>query len=192
MLVTVGERVSIALLAMALDLVGVPAVSLTGSQSGILTSDRHAEARIVDVRPKRIVGAIEAGKVAIVAGFQGMSRGGEITSLGRGGSDTSAVAIGAALGAEAVEFYKDVAGIFSADPKKEQGAVLYPYLDYDDAYQLAQQGAKILHPRSILLAKKNRLPLCVRNFRDPSRVGTQVGRRGERTPEVEFERDDPL
>ncbi len=175
MLISVGERISIALLSMALEKEGKEAVSFTGSQSGIITCENHSDARILDVRPKRLHEALEKGKVAIVAGFQGMSRNGEITTLGRGGSDTSAVALAVALGAERVEFYKDVPGIFEADPKKEPNAKLLPSLSFSNALSLAKGGAKVLHARSIELAEKNGIELAIHSFKDPKCVGTLVG-----------------
>jgi aspartate kinase len=177
MLVSVGERISVALLAMALERKGKKAVSFTGSQSGIITDEKHSEARIVDVRPKRIFEAMEAGAIAIVAGFQGVSRKGEITTLGRGGSDTSAVALAVALGAEQVEFYKDVEGIYSADPKKGGDAVLLPTLSYAEALKLARGGAKVLQARSIELAEKNGVKLAVSSFHSPEKWGSVVGER---------------
>ena len=175
MLVSTGERVSIALLAMALSLRGIDAVSFTGSQSGVITDDSHAEAKIVDVRPQRVLAAFERGQVAIVAGFQGVSRRGEITTLGRGGSDTSAVALAVALGATAVDFYKDVAGIYSADPKLHPSAELLSSLDYPDALRLCEQGAKVLHTRSVSLAEQNGVALHIRSFHTPDCIGTCVG-----------------
>lgn len=175
MLVSTGERVSIALLAMALSLKGIDAVSFTGSQSGVITDDSHAEAKIVDIRPHRVLAAFERAQVAIVAGFQGVSRQGEITTLGRGGSDTSAVALAVALGATAVDFYKDVAGIYSADPKLEPQAELLPLLEFTDALRLCEQGAKVLHARSIALAERNGVALHIRSFHTPELIGTCVG-----------------
>lgn len=177
MLVTVGERISIALLAMALAAKQRDAVSFTGSQSGIITCSRHSDARIIDVRPHRILPVINVGKVAIVAGFQGVSRGGEITTLGRGGSDTTAVALGIALGSTHIEFYKDVPGVFNDDPKKNSAACVFNQLSYEDALQIVLKGAKVLHPRCIQLAQKNNLSLHVRSFNsDCSKAeGTVIG-----------------
>lgn len=165
MLVTVGERISIALLAMALAAKGKEAVSFTGSQSGIITCEQHTEARIEEVRPHRLLAALEQGKIVIVAGFQGVSRKGEITTLGRGGSDTSAVALGVALKASRVEFYKDVDGVFSEDPKINSEASHYPNLTFTQAKEVLANGAKILHPRCIYLAEKNAMPLHVLSFK---------------------------
>lgn len=167
MLVSVGERISISLLAMALSLKGKEAISFTGSQSGIITSSKHSDARIIDVRPFRLVRSLEEGKVVIVAGFQGVSREGEITTLGRGGSDTSAVALAIALGADKVEFYKDVMGVYTEDPKKNPHAFLCPILTYGKALEIVRNGAKILHSRCIELAEKNGVPLHVLSFLDP-------------------------
>lgn len=163
MLVSVGERISISLLAMALAAKNCEAISFTGSQSGIITSDEHSEAKILEVRPHRLIPYLEMGKVVIVAGFQGVSRKGEITTLGRGGSDTTAVALGITFQAK-VEFYKDVPGVFSEDPKISQDARHFPKLDYQQALDIVLKGCKILHPRSIQLAAKNKLPLEVLSF----------------------------
>jgi aspartate kinase len=178
MLVTVGERISIALLAMALAAKNQEAVSFTGSQSGIITCTRHAEARIIDVRPHRILPVLDTNKIAIVAGFQGVSHKGEITTLGRGGSDTTAVALGVALDASRVEFFKDVPGVFNEDPKKNSAAALYTHLTYQQALEIVLKGAKVLHSRCIELAHKNRLMLSVRSFNhtDPNEpTGTIIG-----------------
>lgn len=161
MLISAGERISAALLAMALSLEGREALSFTGSQSGILTTDTHSDAKIISVRPTRILKALDEGFIAIVAGFQGMSEKGEITTLGRGGSDTTAVALATVLGSAKVEFFKDVGGIFDKDPKQDPKARLIERLSYQEAYQLAQNGAKVLHPRSIMLAEKNGIQMHV-------------------------------
>jgi len=184
MLLSVGERMSIALLAMALDLKGMEAISFTGSQSGIITSNEHADAKIVEMRPWRLQPHLEEEKIVIVAGFQGVSRKGEITTLGRGGSDTTAVAIAVALHAEKVEFYKDVSGIYNSDPKTDASAAFFNSLSYDAMLQMAQKGAKVLHPRSVLMAKNNGLPLHVLSFHEAKtveypveieRLGTWIG-----------------
>ncbi|MBS0648911.1 MAG: aspartate kinase [Verrucomicrobia bacterium] len=176
MLISVGERISMSLLAMALDLKGKYAVSLTGSQAGIMTTSNHAEARIIDVRPHRVIKYLEQGKIVIVAGFQGVSKEGEITTLGRGGSDTTAVALAIALGAEKVEFYKDVPGIFAEDPKKNPRAEFYNHLEYATALEITQRGAKVLQSRCIDLAAKNGLPLHVLPFDQPKgSTGTLIG-----------------
>lgn len=166
MLVSVGERISISLLAMALAACNHQAVSFTGSQSGIITCGNHSDARIIDVKPHRLLPVLDKGSVVIVAGFQGVSRCGEITTLGRGGSDTSAVALAIALEAAKVEFYKDVPGMFSEDPKKNPSAVLHPELTYMDALKIIEKGAQVLQSRSVSLASKNGMPLHVRSFND--------------------------
>ena len=160
MLISSGERISMSLLAMNLSDFGIAAKSLTGSQSGIITCAHHNEAKIIEVRPSRIRGYLEKGIVVIVAGFQGVSLRKEITTLGRGGSDTSAVALGAAIGANRVEFYKDVEGIYSEDPKKNSNAKLIKKLKFSEALKLETP----LHHRSILLAQKNGLPLHIKSF----------------------------
>jgi aspartate kinase len=167
MLVSVGERVSCALLAMALDLCGVEAMSVTGSQAGIITSTEHQDAHIVAVRPIRVQRYLDEGTVVIVAGFQGVSELCEITTLGRGGSDTTAVALAVALSAECVEFYKDVDGIYSADPKTDPGARRLPKLDYAEAIEVASRGHSVLAPRCLSLAERNQLPLFVHSFHGP-------------------------
>lgn len=178
MLVSVGERISISLLAMALAAKNHQAISFTGSQSGIITCGKHSDARIVDVRPHRLLPVLNSGSVVIVAGFQGVSQSGEITTLGRGGSDTSAVALAIALKATKVEFFKDVSGIFACDPKKNPEAKFLPQLSYKEALEIIEQGAKVLHSRSVNLASKNKMPLHVMSFEDfkPGiHLGTLVG-----------------
>jgi aspartate kinase len=165
MLLSAGERISMSLLAMACAKKGLPAVSFTGSQSGIITCPRHSEAKIIDVRPFRLKKCLEENNIVIVAGFQGVSRSGEITTLGRGGSDTTAVALGVALGAEKVEFYKDVPGFCSEDPKKNPDACLFSSLSYTQASEIVAKGAKILHHRSLLLAMRNQIPLHILSFK---------------------------
>lgn len=187
MLVSVGERISISLLAMALAAKNKEAVSFTGSQSGIVTCENHSDAKIVDVRPQRLLPVLKRGQIAIVAGFQGVSLSGQITTLGRGGSDVTAVALAAALGAHSVEFYKDVPGIFEADPKLYPEAKRLPEMSYADALQLAEKGAKVLHARSLRLAAKNGIPLSVLSFDDPFRVGTRIGASSERSRKIYYE-----
>ena len=167
MLISVGERISISLLAMALARCGREAVSFTGSQSGIITTTDHGEARIVDVRPMRIVEALDLGKIVIVAGFQGVSLQKEITTLGRGGSDTSAVALGIALGGT-IEFIKDVPGIFAEYPSQAEPL---QRLSHAEALEIVEKTGGVLHPRAIRLAEKNGLPLFVRSL---DRGGTYI------------------
>ncbi len=175
MLVSVGERISISLLAMALALKNRDAVSFTGSQSGIMTCADHGEAKILEVRPGRLEQALNEGKIVIVAGFQGVSLQKEITTLGRGGSDTSAVALGIALNAKKIEFYKDVPGIFNDDPKKNEKAEPFSRLSFDEALTIIEKtGGKVLHPRAIKLAQKNHLSLHVLSFEEGNHEGTWI------------------
>ncbi len=153
MLLTCGERISMALLSMALHELGVKAISFTGSQSGIITDDTHSQARIVEVRPARIEEALSRGQVVIVAGYQGVSRNKEVTTLGRGGSDTTAVALAAALGADC-EIYSDVDGIFSADPRVVPSARKLDSLSFDEMQELAAAGAKVLNAQAVEFAKE--------------------------------------
>ncbi|HZI05700.1 MAG TPA: aspartate kinase [Archangium sp.] len=153
MLLTCGERISMALLSMALQEQGVPAISFTGSQSGIITNDTHSQARIVEVRPYRIQDELARGKVVIVAGYQGVSFKREVTTLGRGGSDTTAVALAAALSAESCEIYSDVDGVFSADPRVVPDARKLESLSYDEMQELASAGAKVLNAQAVEFAK---------------------------------------
>jgi aspartate kinase len=162
MLLSTGERISMALLAMALDRLGVPAISFTGSQSGILTNDRHSGARIIEVRPVRIQDELDRDKVVIVAGFQGMSYKREITTLGRGGSDTTAVALAAALGAEACEIYSDVDGVYSADPRVVPEARRLDEVSYEEMQELAEHGAKVLNAQAVEWARKAGIVLYAR------------------------------
>jgi aspartate kinase len=152
MLLSCGERISMALLSMALHELAVPAISFTGSQSGIITDESHAQARIVEVRPQRLWEALNEGRVVIVAGYQGVSRSKEVTTLGRGGSDTTAVALAAALKADC-EIYSDVDGIFSADPRVVPDAVKLDALSYDEMQALASSGAKVLNAQAVEFAK---------------------------------------
>jgi aspartate kinase len=153
MLLSCGERASMALLAMALEDLGCKAVSLTGSQSGIITSDVHSGAKILEVRPERVLAELAKGKVVIIAGFQGVSIKREITTLGRGGSDTTAVAMAAALDAEACEIYSDVPGVLTADPKWVENAEHLPQIGIAEMEELALFGAKVMHAQALQLAR---------------------------------------
>jgi aspartate kinase len=154
MLLSTGERVTMALLSMAIADCGVEAISFTGSQCGIITNDRHADARIIDVRPVRVEDELERGRVVIVAGFQGMSYKREITTLGRGGSDTTALALAAALHADSCEIYSDVEGVFSADPRLVEEAHLLDEISYGKLESLARNGAKVLHADAVAWARR--------------------------------------
>jgi aspartate kinase len=174
MLLTAGERISMALLAMAIGTLGQEARSFTGSQAGVITDSEHGRAKIIDVTPGRLEAAIAEGAVAIVAGFQGVSQTTkDITTLGRGGSDTTAAALAAALGADVCEIYSDVDGIFTADPRIVPTARQIPRISYEEALEMTANGAKILHLRCVEYARRNDIPIHVRSsFSD--RPGTWV------------------
>jgi aspartate kinase len=164
MLLTAGERISMALLAMAINSLGYSAESFTGSQAGVLTTSVHGKARIVDVTPGRLEKSIEEGNIAIVAGFQGFSKETmNITTLGRGGSDTTAVAIAAALKADICEIYTDVDGVYTADPRIVPNAKRLDRVTFEEMLELAACGAKILHLRSVEYARRHNLPMRVRS-----------------------------
>ncbi|MFC4777445.1 aspartate kinase [Paenibacillus sp. GCM10023252] len=163
MLLTTGEQISVALLSMTIHQLGDRAVSLTGWQAGIRTEAVHSKARITDIRPERIFEALEGGNAVIVAGFQGMSEDGEITTLGRGGSDTTAVALAAAINADMCEIYTDVDGIYSTDPRVVKVARKLDEISYDEMLELAHLGAAVLHPRAVEYAKHNNVKLVVRS-----------------------------
>lgn len=164
MLLTSGERISMALLAMAIANLGHEARSFTGSQAGVITDSTHGRARIIDVTPGRIREALDLGHIAIVAGFQGVSQDTkDITTLGRGGSDTTAVALAAALEGDVCEIYTDVDGIFTADPRIVPAAQQIPRISYDEMMEMAACGAKILHLRCVEYARRFNLPIHVRS-----------------------------
>jgi aspartate kinase len=163
MLLTTGERVSAALLTMALADLGVEAVSFTGSQVGIITDTSHGKAKIVEVKGDRVREAVAQGKVCVVAGFQGVSTEKEITTLGRGGTDTTAVALAAALGADACEIYTDVTGVFSADPRIVPLARKLPRVHFDEMLEMAGAGSKVLALRSVEFARNHNVPIHVRS-----------------------------
>jgi len=163
MLISVGERISCALAAMAIHDLGHEAISLTGSQAGIVTDTAHGKAKIVDVRARRIHEALDGEKVVLVAGFQGVSTAQEVTTLGRGGSDTTAVALAAALGANHCEIYTDVAGVFTADPRIVAGARKLHAVTYDEMLELSASGAKVLQLRSVEVARNYGVKLHVRS-----------------------------
>ncbi|WFE26210.1 aspartate kinase [Solwaraspora sp. WMMD791] len=174
MLLTAGERISMALLAMAIHNLGYEARSYTGSQAGVLTTSAHGKARIIDVTPGRLQGALDEGAVAIVAGFQGVSQDTkDITTLGRGGSDTTAVALAAALRADVCEIYTDVDGVFTADPRIVPNARHIKQITYEEMLELAACGAKVLHLRSVEYARRSGLPIHVRSSYSTN-TGTMV------------------
>ena len=164
MLLTAGERISMALLAMAIKNLGHEALSFTGSQAGVITTSAHGRARIIDVTPSRIREALDEGAIAIVAGFQGISQDTkDVTTLGRGGSDTTAVALAAALEADVCEIYTDVDGVFSADPRVVPAARKLKSVTYEEMLELAAAGAKVLHLRCVEYARRFDLPIHVRS-----------------------------
>ncbi|WP_332666877.1 aspartate kinase [Aeromicrobium sp.] len=183
MLLTAGERISMAVLAMAIGTLGQEARSFTGSQAGVITDSEHGKAKIIDVTPGRIEAALAEGAVAIVAGFQGVSQTTkDITTLGRGGSDTTAVALAAALDAEVCEIYTDVDGIFTADPRIVANARQIPRISYEEMLEMAANGAKILHLRCVEYARRNDMPIHVRSsFSD--KTGTWVVKTEDVIPE---------
>ena len=189
MLVSTGERVTMALLSMSLSTLGCDAVSFTGSQSGIITDDRHFDAQIIEVRPHRIEDELARGRVVIVAGYQGMSKRREITTLGRGGSDTTAVALTAALGAERCEIYSDVDGIYSADPKNVDGAAHLPTIDYETMQEMAESGAKVLNARAVDWARRHQVVIHARKTKDFADEGAGARASAGRETRVEAASD---
>ena len=188
MLLSAGERISMALLSMAIRELGGDAISFTGSQSGIITNDRHVDARIIEVRPYRVEDELVRGKIVVVAGYQGVSYRKEITTLGRGGSDTTAVAMAAALGAEWCEICSDVDGVYSADPRVVSQARRIPVLSYEESQELAESGAKVLNAQAVEFAKEKGISIYARATtsplpgEDPSADGTVVRKHGPRSP----------
>jgi aspartate kinase len=174
MLVSTGERVSMALLSIAIHARGGDAISFTGSQSGIITNDRHFDARILEVRPHRIEDELARGKIVIVAGYQGMSYRREITTLGRGGSDTTAVALAAALGAERCEIYSDVDGVYSADPRVVPDAAHLPEVDLASLQEMAEAGAKVLCAQAVEWARRSKIAIHARKTSDPVGGGRET------------------
>jgi len=179
MLLTAGERISMALLAMAIHSLGHDAVSFTGSQAGIITSSEHGRAKIIDVRAARIQEALGQGKVVIVAGFQGVSTTADVTTLGRGGSDTTAVALAAALGAESCEIYTDVDGVYTADPRIVSDARVLHAVSYEEMLEMAASGARVLQLRSVEYARNHGVLVRVRSSFNET-TGTWVREEDER------------
>src|SRR6202521_640437 len=180
MLLTAGERISMALLSMAIRELGGDAISFTGSQSGIITNDRHVDARIIEVRPFRVQDELARGKVVVIAGYQGVSYRREITTLGRGGSDTTAVAMAAALGADWCEICSDVDGVYTADPRVVRQARRIATLSYEETQELAESGAQVLNALAVEFAKAAGIAIYARATSsplpgiDPSADGTIV------------------
>jgi len=183
MLLSTGERITMALLCMALHELDIPAVSLTGSQAGIITNDRHNDAQVIEVRPFRVQDEMAKGKVVIMGGFQGVSYRRDITTLGRGGSDTSAVALAAALDAERCEIYSDVDGVYSADPATIADARHLPEVSYPEMQEMSTTGAKVLNAHAVQFAKEKNIAIHARSTFHPGRetiirrfsLGTIIG-----------------
>ena len=188
MLLSAGERISMALLSMAIRELGGDAISFTGSQSGIITNDRHVDARIIEVRPFRVQDELARGKIVVIAGYQGVSYRKEVTTLGRGGSDTTAVAMAAALDAEYCEICSDVDGVYSADPRVVPAARRIGMLSYEETQEMAEAGAKVLNAQAVEFAKDRGIAIYARATagplpgRDPSSDGTVVRRSPPRLP----------
>ena len=188
MLLSAGERISMALLSMALRELGGDAISFTGSQSGIITNDRHVDARIVEVRPFRVQDELARGRIVVVAGYQGVSYRREVTTLGRGGSDTTAVALAAALGAEWCEICSDVDGVYSADPRVVETPRRISSLSYEETQEMAESGAKVLNAQAVEFAKERGIAIYARATAsalpgaDPSADGTVVRKLPPRMP----------
>ncbi len=174
MLLSTGEGVSIALLSMAIQAQGYDAVSMNAMQIGIITENVHNKARIIDIKTEKLNKYLEEGKIIVVAGFQGVTEDGEITTLGRGGSDTSAVAIAAALEAKRCDIYTDVEGVYTTDPRIVPNASKLEVVTYDEMLELASVGANVLHPRSVETAKQFNMPVRVRSSFNLSNMGTLI------------------
>jgi aspartate kinase len=175
MLLTAGERITMALTAMAIRDLGVEAISLTGSQAAIITDESHTGAKIQEIRATRIREELDNDRVVIVAGFQGVSRAKEVTTLGRGGSDTTAVALAAALEARRCDIYTDVDGVYTADPRKVEGARRIRVIDYQEMVELATSGAQVMHPRAVEIGARYGVPIRVlSSFRDDDDEGTLI------------------
>jgi aspartate kinase len=188
MLLSAGERISMALLSLAIRELGGDAISFTGSQSGIITNDRHIDARIIEVRPFRVQDELARGRIVVVAGYQGVSYKREVTTLGRGGSDTTAVAMAAALDAEYCEICSDVDGVYSADPRVVPAASRIATLSYEETQEMAESGAKVLNAQAIEFAKEKGIAIYARATHgplpgaDPSSDGTVVRKSPPRMP----------
>src|SRR5471032_495583 len=167
MLLTAGERISMALLSMAIRELGGDAISFTGSQSGIITNDRHVDARIIEVRPVRVQDELANGRIVVIAGYQGVSYRREVTTLGRVGSDTTAVAMAAALGAEYCEICSDVDGVYTADPRVVPAAQRIGTLSYEETQELAESGAKVLNAQAVEFAKEKGIAIFARATGSP-------------------------
>jgi aspartate kinase len=183
MLLSTGEQVTCALMAIAVQQLGVPSLSLTGGQAGIRTEARHGAARILSIDPTRIHAELEAGRIVVIAGFQGLTDSGEIATLGRGGSDTTAVALAGALGADLCEIYTDVDGVYTTDPRLVPSARRISEIPYDEMWELARLGANVLHPRAVESARRHGIPVRVRSSFDYDDPGTLLQREVKSKPD---------
>lgn len=175
LIMSCGEIISGTILSTMLEGRRIPSVFLTGMQAGIITTKVYSNSKIKGIDPARIQRELDEGKVVVVAGFQGVTEDGEVTTLGRGGSDTSAVAIGKALGCQTVQIYTDVDGIMTADPRIEPSAKILDYCDYEEVFQMAEKGAKVIHSRAVELAKNGDIILEIKNTLNPTCKGTRIG-----------------
>lgn len=169
MLLSTGERITMSLLCIALNKLGIEAISLTGSQAGIITNDKHSDARVIEVRPFRVLDELESGKVVVVGGFQGVSYKRDITTLGRGGSDTTAVALAAALNAERCEIYSDVDGVYSTDPSIVKEAKHLSEISYEQMQEMSEAGAKVLNAQAVQFAKEANIAIYARSTFKPGK-----------------------
>jgi aspartate kinase len=204
MLLSTGERITMSLLCMALHELGIDAVSLTGSQAGIITNDRHNDAQVIEVRPFRVQDEMAKGKLVIIGGFQGVSYKRDITTLGRGGSDTTAVALAAALDAERCEIYSDVDGVYSADPAVVADARHLPEVSYPEMQEMSTAGAKVLNAHAVQFAKEKNIAIYARSSFHPGRetiirrlspgtiIGVQAVVREERVERIRLSGSDVL
>ena len=175
MLISAGEQITIAKLAMCLETLGHKAVSFLGWQVPIITNSNHTNANIIEIKTDKILAALKEDNIVIVAGFQGVDEKGEITTLGRGGSDTTAIALASVLKAEKCELFKDVDGIYSGDPHKNKNVIKYDKISYDDMLTLTNKGANVLHDKCVKMAKQNLIKIIVKSTFQDNSIGTVVG-----------------
>ncbi|WP_079411079.1 aspartate kinase [Alkalithermobacter paradoxus] len=174
LIMSCGEIISGSILVHTLKRGGLDSILLTGGQAGIVTDEKYGDASVIQIDPINVIENLKEGKVVVVTGFQGITRSGEVTTLGRGGSDTSAVILGAGLNVKVVEIYTDVDGIMTADPRIEDSAQVITNINYDEVFQMADKGAKVIHPRAVEIAKNNNIIVKIKNTFNPSE-GTSIG-----------------
>ncbi|HHU48762.1 MAG: aspartate kinase [Caldicoprobacterales bacterium] len=190
-IMSIGEVISAALIANTLRSKGYDAIAVTGWQAGIITDQNHGNANILEVKPAFLLRALEQGKIPVVAGFQGATESGEITTLGRGGSDTTAAVLGEALKAESIEIFTDVDGIMTADPRIVSNASMIRYISYSELFQIADQGARVIHPRAVEIAMNAGIPILIKNTLSDS-PGTMISSRIERKQQAKSRRAEQL